>query len=332
VDAITANSYNSEVTSIEAQPPSFPFVVGAGRSGTTLLRAILDSHPSLAVAHESHFFGEMLQARRRYETAGTLNTQAFLEHLSRGAWLERHELSLADLDEELARHPAANVPDAIRRVFQAYAQARGKPLYGNKTPDHVLHIEQIAAAFPEARFIHIVRDGRDVALSLVDKGWGPQNVGEAALYWSRHVQAGRHAGAALASGRYVEVSYETLVDSPEPTVSGLCDFLDLDMDERMLRYYERADEIVAAAKQPTIHSGISLPPTLGLRDWRTTMSRSDVAVFEALAGDTLADFGYERALTEISRRDRLRARWHAIGSRAPSRRGVARRVAAVVRR
>jgi Sulfotransferase family len=310
----------------------FPFVVGAGRSGTTLLRAILDSHPRLAVAHESHFFAEMLQTRERYETDGSLNGARFLEDLAREAWLERHGLSLADVEEELASRPASNVPDAIRRVFEAYARARGKPLYGNKTPDHVLHLPQIAAAFPDARFVHIVRDGRDVALSLLDTGWGPRNVGEAALFWSRHVLAGRDAGAELPPGRYVEVSYEALVGDAERTVGDVCRFLGLAMDERMLHYYERAEEIVAAAKQPAIHARISLPPTKGLRDWRTAMGPSDVALFEALAGDTLEELGYERAFAEIPRRGRLRARWHGIARRLPTRRGVARRVAAAVRR
>jgi hypothetical protein len=315
----------------DTPPTIFPFVVGAGRSGTTLLRAILDSHPSLAVAHESHFLPEMLRNRERYEADGGLDHGAFIADLARDSWLARHNLSTADVEAAFAARPASTVADATRRVFEAYARARGKHLYGNKTPDHVLHIAQIAEAFPEARFVHIVRDGRDVALSLIETAWGPSNAAEAAIFWRRHVQAGRQAARGLSPDRYVEVSYEALVGDPEPVVRDVCTFLGLAMDDRMLRYYERAGEIVAAAKQPAIHERISLPPTRGLRDWRTSMSRPDVALFEALAGATLDEFGYERAFETIPRRTGLQARLYPVWSGRPWGR-VARRVVGAARR
>jgi hypothetical protein len=181
-------------------------------------------------------------------------------------------------------------------VYACYAAHAGKPRYCDKTPGYVLHLDTLDSLFLEARFVHLVRDGRDVALSLreIDE-WGPSKVAGAAKYWVEHVQAGRDRAARLGRERYLEVRYEDLVAEPETTLRSVCAFMDLPFDPCMLSYYERADEVMAAIALPQHHERIRKPPTRDLRSWRTEMAPDDVATFEAIAGPLLHELGYELA-------------------------------------
>jgi hypothetical protein len=195
----------------------------------------------------------------------------------------------------------------VCRVYDAVARQDGKPLAGEKMARYVTHLPQLTALFPWARIVHIIRDGRDVALSQLEwaherRGpgrlalWRDEPVGVTALSWRWMVGTGRRDGAALGPARYHEVRYEELVDSPEAPLRRLTTFLDLPFAAEMLRYHEgrRRDDPGLTAKQAW------LPPTPGLRDWRTQMRPRDLELFEAIAGDLLSDLGYDRAFDEIS--------------------------------
>jgi len=241
--------------------PIFPFVVGCSRSGTTLLRALLDAHPLLAVPPESHF---AVLPRLR---------------LRRDPWFRLWDIDPPDLR-------GLGVADAVRAVFAAYAAAHGKPRYADKTPHYVSHLPLLADRFPEARFVHVVRDGRDVALSLLEVPWGPDDLEGAALHWRRRVLEGRAAG--LGPARYRELRYEALVADPERELRGLAAWLELPYDPAMLDPARRP----VAMPYPEHHHRVALAPTPGLRDWRREMSAADAARFQAVAGDALAELGY----------------------------------------
>lgn len=294
----------------------FPFIVGCGRSGTTLVRAILNAHPKLAVPGESYFVVWLGRRRRRYELAGGFDRAAFVADLTAQAWFRRWGLSGEQVHEALAAAGPDTFAGAVRAVFGAYARHQGKERYGDKTPIYVQHLPLIAELLPEAVFVHVVRDGRNVALSLLDAGWGPQAWEHAALHWRLQVRQGRAAGRALGADRYREIRYEDLLDDPEGEVRALCRFLDLEFDGAMLRYFEGAASLLRAEPHPHEHENLRLPPTKGLRDWRTTVSAAEVARFEALAGDLLGELGYERASPTLPAPARIRAsqveaRWKA---------------------
>lgn len=270
----------------------FPFVVGCGRSGTTLLRAMLDSHPDVAVPPESYFVVSMVRERPRYLRGRRFPVRRFAADLCSRRRFQRWGLSIDEVAAELSAKPPASYADAVRSVFGLFASKQGKSRYGDKTPTYVLQMPLIADVLPEARFVHVVRDGRDVALSLLEVGFGPQSVGEAALYWRRHVAAGRGAGEALGPQRYREVRYERLVEEPDAVLEELAAFLEIGFDPRMLRYFERASEMVVDLR-PENHRNVEHPPTR-FRDWRTQMASDDVVLFESLAGDLLGELGYER--------------------------------------
>lgn len=307
--------------------PAFPFIVGCHRSGTTLLRATLDSHPAVAIPGESHFVSALARAhrRRRFEIGGELDVGMFLAVLNQSHHYRDWGLPDDEVIQALTASPTADVAGGLRRLYGLYARRRHKPRYADKTPAHVLAIPAIARLFPEARFVHIVRDGRDVALSNVAIAeWGPRTLPDAALWWRRRVRAGRRAGRRLGARRYLEIRYEHLVDDPEPVLRTVCAFLDLEFDERLLDPSDRADEVLASVRYPHQHERLRQPPTPGVREWKTEMQRDDVLLFESLAGDVLSEVGYERRYDRVPRRARVDAAAIAWKARTRDARGRAR--------
>src|SRR5439155_5974632 len=133
-------------------------------------------------------------------------------------------------------------PHAMRRIYALYARSQGKTRYGDKTPWFVLYLPLLSRMFPEARFLHLIRDGRDVALAIRDVDWGPSDPPLIADFWARRVRAGRKAGGRLEPGRYDELRYEDLLADPEGRTRDLCAFFDVEFLPEMLEFHERRVE------------------------------------------------------------------------------------------
>lgn len=294
-----------------ARQEVLPVFVGSGRSGTTLLRTIFNAHPDLAMAHEPQFMGTVVRKRRALQRGG-FDLGRFLETIYKNSNYRRMELGREELEAALSSDPPGNLPDAVRAVFSLWAEGQGKPLYGDKTPGYIIQIPELARLFPEARFVNVVRDGRNVALSYLERPWGPSTIAEGALYWRSRVGRGRRAGRALGPARYIEVRYEDLVADTEAQVRRVCEFLDLPWKPEMLRYHEDAARFVADSHEPDAFRNVARPPTKGTRDWSEVMTDSEIAVFDAIAGDLLRDLGYETRSVSPSPRARLRARWERL--------------------
>jgi hypothetical protein len=245
----------------------------------------------------------MARRRRRYEARDRFRTETFLDDLAGYRGFRRWDLPPESVRTAFADEPPSSLPEAVRLVYRAYARANGKHRYGDKTPIHVLNVGLLAELFPESRFVHVLRDGRDVACSYLQQDFGPRTSAEAAFRWKRAVRAGRRSGQALEGGRYTEVRYERLVTDPEETLRAVSAFAELTFDTAMLDYH-RSDRV--PAERPHYRS-VGRPPTPGLRDWRREMRRGDLVVFEALAGDLLDELGYERGVPRIGAAGRVAA-------------------------
>jgi Sulfotransferase family len=277
-----------------ASPDTAPFlfIVGYPRSGTTLLRAMFDSHPEMAIPWESYFLPVLWPRRAVYERSEGFDVRQFVADLANTSF-RYWRLPEPALRRFLEEAEPSDYAAAARGVYRFYAQLQGKPRFGDKTPVYIMDVPMLAAIFAEARFLHLVRDGRDVALSLRDAPWGPNTVLDAAISWSYWVRECREAGFGLGRQRYCEIRYEDLVQDPEGTLRRLCPFAELDFDPAMLRYNQRAPEVIAPDPWPQSHQHLFLPPTPGLRDWRVSMKAHEVAEFERVASDLLEALGYE---------------------------------------
>jgi hypothetical protein len=307
----------AEAAGREAEDPTsaapFLFALGCVRSGTTMLRAMLDSHPGLAVPPESYFVAPALHRRARYRRPSggqPIDVDRLLADIAADPSFADWHLPAARLDS-VRRDPApVSVPEALGRLYEAYAVEHGKPRAADRTPSHVLEIDLLADAFPGSRFLHLVRDGRDVVPSLVTMDFGPDRFAAATLFWRTRVLRARAAGQRLGPGRYHEIRYEDLVSHPERTLRVVCDFFALPFDAAMLDYHERAAALIVGLRHTGHVQGVRRPPTAGVRDWREALAPHEVQLFEALAGDALDTFGYPRSGLGAPPRVRVEAAAH----------------------
>lgn len=284
-------------------------VVGMRRSGLSLLRAMLDSHRDVAFAVES----PLSTALTDRPTAGQFDLRGFVGSLYTDPAASRWGLPRTVVERSLDADPPADAASAARHVLSLWASRRGKSRYGIVAPDSMRDISGTAAVLPATRIIHVIRDGRDLAASVLELGRS-EGIERVALDWRREVRRARHAGRRLPTGRYYELRYEDLVNDPVVTLRLLCRALELPFDRAMLDYRAAAAEAVRAAGRPT-NRFVTRPLMPGLRDWRRDMPAVAIDRFEALAGDLLAELGYELRNQRRSMRSFMATRsqwlrWH----------------------
>jgi hypothetical protein len=282
-------------------------VLGVSRSGTTLLKAMLDAHSQLAIPSESYFLPQLWDRH-----GAEPEREAFVEDLRR---LERLREWGVDPEAVRARLPARpTFAQAVQSIFQLYAESRRKPRFGEKTPLYMQHLDVLDRAFPDARYVHIVRDGRDAAVSLLAMTRKPRfnlsrprGIGDFAVAWQREVRGAQAFGR---THPYHELRYEDLVEQPESHLREVCAFLELEYEPAMLEYHRREDPLLYAD-----HPRLAEPPVRDTRSWRKELQPADAALFEAIAGDLLEELGYDRAHPRPGRRGRVLAERAAYSTR-----------------
>ena len=279
------------------------FIVGSARSGTTLLRDLLRSHSRLFVGTEARFipFLHALHGSPQNDREAIRLGTAILDTIGHSeVWTT---LTPDDFAHFRSFRAAASLP------FERAAAAAGKARWGDKSPRYVEHIPQILEIFPAARVVHIVRDGRDVALSMMRTNFAPQTVYHAATAWRRRVLRGREALRCHGPQRIHEVRYEELLRDPKATLSELLGFLGEEFEPPVLTRSR-----ISSEGGPHRSGSDQVDPTRAGR-WTQEMSLRDRCVFESVAEDALRAFGYPveglgRPISTLSR-----WRWHLIESR-----------------
>lgn len=285
------------------------FIIGCDRSGTTLLRLMLNQSSVLYIPPETKFliplednqevYGDFSQAYQRYFFIRDLQTnRATAKTFS----LQALDITVEEAETALAEAAPTNFYGASRAILQAAAVKKGKSRWGDKTPHQVQDVEALAKAYPDAQFIHVIRDGRDAALSIRQAGWLNGHMLTIAHYWREQVSAGIKAGKSLdnSSARYYEVYYEQLLQQPEVILKDLCNWLGLEYTPQMLEYYRDANtqlrpehlNLFALNQKPLDASRAYA--------WKHKMSQADRADFESVAGDLLQELGYELSGVKIA--------------------------------
>jgi hypothetical protein len=282
-----------------------PFIVGVTRSGTTLLRLMLDSHPKLTIPPETHFVPKLIRLADREGMRPARLAGRISKHRRWGDFdIDRKELAQAFRDQ-----PELNATTAARAFYELYARKQGKRRWGDKTPGYQIRMLKLKKALPEAKFIHVIRDGRDVAVSQARKASDPTPLDVAGRRWKSRVLATRLRARKIPDA-YLEVHYEDLIRDTERTLRRICEFIDLRFHPAMLRYHERAGERLqeiakelpggqgkdelGAEERIAAHALAHEPPREDrVEAWRNEMNPEDVAAFERDNGDLLAELGYE---------------------------------------
>lgn len=257
------------------------FIGGAGRSGTTLLRVMLDSHPDISCGPEM----KVLPLICKFQTELKSGFSEFL--------------SSYEVTEEKVDVLFRNL---INGLFSSHLEIVNKRRWAEKTPHNLLYTGQLSRIFPEARFIHVLRDGRDVAASLVEmqwfdiksgqKIWYTENIRNAAIYWKEIVTGIRKAAVdAGVWGRFAELRYEDLISDPRENLEELMNFLGEEWDEKLLEYHDQNHEL-PDEESSTSQVKKALYPS-SISRWKRSFTDEDRRIFKETAGELLIELEYE---------------------------------------
>jgi hypothetical protein len=263
------------------------FIVGASRSGTTLFRLMLCGNSRVFIPPEAWFFGDAIC---RLPAATPLDESALrkLESiiLANSRW-EDWECEASRLQDILADCAGLDLAATLDRLVRGVFALPASVTWGEKSPRHSHIVDRIAAVFPEAGFIHIVRDGRDSCASMMARGWYEGQMRRIAEHWATcYCAAGKaaHSGA----GRYMELRFEDLLANAEREMQRVCEFLGLEFCPAMMEFGGRVDSLIPAGESG-LHDKLRGPLAAAeVGKWKATLSPWQEAVFWAVAGDAMS--------------------------------------------
>jgi hypothetical protein len=270
------------------------FVIGCPRSGTTMLQLMLHSHPRIAVPPETRFlvpayyrrrlFGDLrIEARRR----------ALAEWISEEKSSKFHELKLQkdEFVREVVEGPGS-LGSVIGTAFRMYSDRFGKVRWGDKRPSYVKQVDLLLRLFPDAQFVHLIRDGRDCVASLKEMPWFTLSSFHAVSTWAEAIDAGNKLKKTLPEDTYYELRYEDLTDDPSTELKKLCHFLEEDFAPEMVSPREAASVAVPVHKvwHSNTHSDV-LRSRVG--SWAGRLDGWEISLCEHMLGDRLVANGYE---------------------------------------
>jgi hypothetical protein len=273
-------------------PDNTPFfIVGAGRSGTTLLRLILAGHSRLHIPPETQYIVPLVQT---LPLTGQLNPAQIAQALA--IMVENYrwpDLGIPpdDLQRQACGIQNPRLVDIIDIVYQTHLLRARKTRFGDKTPVYIDIIPQLSVLYPGAKFIHLIRDGRDVAISRIDVGW--ERYYERSKFEWTHAMAKRreHTNQPIA-GQILEVRYEDLVRDLRSTVQRVCSFLTEDFEPAMLDWRPLID--LVPERERHIHGRLARPVS---RDdvavWQRRLSAPECFAIEACLYRDLEELGYQ---------------------------------------
>ena len=265
------------------------FVGGCDRSGTTLLGAMLGMHSECLTVPESQFKIEMLRCfdfdQDKTDWVSVLNM--IKEHRRFRLWsLDIDSTSIAQ------RELGTSYPELIAWLVKRYGENLGKEncnLWIDHTPDNIRYAMTLLHLFPEAKMIHIVRDGRAVAASIMPLDWGPNTIIKAAYWWGERVAHGL-AAEAFPEKKLIRIRYEDLVSAPEQTLKTLCAYLSIDYQAEMVEAHGFKVSRYTAGQHALVGKQ---PDVTRIKAWEDKLTSRQVEIFENLMGDFLRYFGYD---------------------------------------
>jgi protein-tyrosine sulfotransferase len=280
----------------EIAPPPF-FIIGAARSGNTLLRALLVGHSEISIPPESYVLGGIIRQwdRHNFRDWNELVDSVigeFESHPEFSTW----EIDLAPVRDNLHvfnpnQRSLAKIVDAIYRHYSA-VKFPGFRMWGDKTPLNTERIILIDRVFPAARHIHMLRDGRDAVSSAVKAGMFDGSVEGACRSWQLRTRNALQLGRRIGVGRYLELRYEDLVSGPRDAVVRVCDFLGVDFEEQMMAH-DRAFGNMGDTQTLDHHAQVGQAVTTdSVGKWRERLTDAQAHTVERILHKDLSRLGY----------------------------------------
>lgn len=263
------------------------FIVGSPRSGTTLLRNMLNRHPAIAICRATDYYHYVYLRRKSFgDLSDAGNRRRLVKEFLGLQRIQRMQVDLEALEPILLRE-GVSYPAFFACLWRYYAQVHGKRRCGEKNARHAMFTETLCEWYPGAHILHLVRDPRDVVASLLRMPFAPHNVIGAARMWLAH-----NLAALRSSGRpqYLAVRYEQLVTDPESELKRICSFVGEDYSPAMLIPNQDS-----TADRPWLHRAQEPVTAQRMQKWREELSAEDVSLAEWTIGSSMKLFEYEPA-------------------------------------
>jgi len=279
------------------------FIVGCPRSGTTLLRQILDSHTELAVVPESSF---MLRLKRISWIYGDLNKQKNLISLIEDIrsikrvkdWFP--EVETKEFAKQILKNKKVTFKDVIQEIYNLYSLRKYKKMWADKTPENLLQVNLIKELFPNSKIIIVERDGRDTALSLKKVDFGGWDIIASAYMWKKYVQKAREILKKYPKYTIL-IKYEDLLLNPEIEIRKILKFLGLKFEEKLFDNYIKHKDDVQHSKSKLYGKKIDKE---NMFKWESEMNESEINNFQWIAQKELIQGGY--LIKRIQNKNRLK--------------------------
>ena len=278
------------------------FIVGVGRSGTSLLMTLLNGHSKIAFTPETHFFRLYIaneETRKEIEKEGVDYFKSILET---DKYFSRLNISMEAAFEPYDNgNQVFNLIDFYKRLLQLYLERKNKNFIGDKDPRYLDFLAEIKQEFPNAKVIQIYRDPRDVILSKTKAEWSAHRP-----YWVNAIisqvqlRRGRKMALQLFGKNYYELSYESLLSQPENTLTKLLSFVGVEFEPEILDLNKSAKELVDESEMQWKDN--TLKPLIGQKNiekWRKKLSPEQIRCTEIICKDWFSYLGYEHSKVKI---------------------------------
>lgn len=266
------------------------FIVGMPRSGTTLLSTMLDAHPQFAISPETHFY-----TRCRSDDSQVQDTVEDVWHrLRQQPGIQDMDLNTEEMEgmwERLNQRNSAEPADLLWALCVTYVERSSAQAWGEKTPDHLDHVPTILEEFPEAVVLGIVRDPRDICLSLRGMPWNRASLPESARKWRRYTRLiGQYKHDY--PNHFRQVRYEDLLSDPKSVMRDVLEWLNASFNPAVLSFHEQESGLVDSNREPWKQKAQAPLDPKNREKWRTRMGPAEQWVVQRIVGRQLEDQGY----------------------------------------
>ncbi len=275
------------------------FIVGANRSGTTLLRLILNAHPNIGIPEEIIYFGSFMAGVpiEKWRSPG-LSEEAYQAFVIN--FIEEKCQVLDDIDHHAvcAQVLASKKRDfchPYKTVLEAWAGAHGKQRWGEKTPGNLFYADILLQMFPDAKFIHLIRDPRAGVSSMMKTDFFPDDIAFNAMSRRKFMRKGRAIlEKSVPTAQRLLLRYEDIVTEPEVTIRAICNFIGETFEPAMLSFYKDSSRYMKEDAASSFNKAATKPISAAMLDkWKKQLAPADVAMIESICRVEMREFGYD---------------------------------------
>lgn len=280
------------------------FIIGATRSGTTLLQNLLTCHPQICVTYETRVAVALRHLFYPYDVDKVINALKIYREFQKIDFetLKKEALSIENLE----------FADLVALAFRKRAKLDNKTMWGDKTPNYVHYIPNLASMFPNSIFIHIIRDPRAVSHSLMSMPSGNNTPYHTAMQWRYAITIAREEFSRLPASRRIELLFENLLKNPEKELKRICALLRMRFTTQMLKIETRKVQKLPSDSLKTIHPHYNKSiDKKACFKWRK-LSRKQIYHIESICWDQMIRIGYKPISRHPVRISQLEIRYYRI--------------------